>query len=170
MYSSLAGVDVTHKLHWTPGETVRPLPLVRTPFVGVSLPLTGAVSSPGLHSSYHQHGVRVVSGLLLPQLLPHLHQGLPGSPPPTRPHHIRTSVVTCTVMVVFFFLPKENKVACRSGLAEPALVRRATVPQPHALRILPAAGRGPVGGRRGAGWTSLEPACRNSLLTALRRL
>lgn len=59
MYSSLAGVDVTHKLHWTPGETVRPLPLLRTLFVGLSVPLTGvdAVSSSGLHSSYHQHGV-----------------------------------------------------------------------------------------------------------------
>lgn len=59
MYSSLAGVDVTHKLHWIPGETVRPLPLLRNLVVGLSFPLTGvdAVSSSGLHSSYHQHGV-----------------------------------------------------------------------------------------------------------------
>lgn len=99
MYSSLAGVDVTHKLHWIPGEKVRPLPLLRTLFVGLSLPLTGvgAVSSSGLHSSYHQHGVRVVSGLLLLQLLPHLHQGLSGSPLPHTPSYTLSVSVTCTV-------------------------------------------------------------------------
>lgn len=114
MYSTLVGMDVTHKLHWTPGERVGVSPLVRTPVWDLwDVTRVCPALFSGLRSSYRQHGVGVVPGLRLPQLLPHLHQGFPGSPCPRRapgqvdfrPNQIKMNI-NLSFNVLFPFMKK----------------------------------------------------------------
>lgn len=75
MYSTLPGVEVNKKLHWTPGEPVSETFRRNVCMCGARF---WSRCFSGFHAAHHQHHFRVVSRPVLHQLLPHLHTRLQG--------------------------------------------------------------------------------------------
>lgn len=153
MYSTLVGVDVTHKLHWTPGEKVGVFQLCvcvcedlephthtdasfrATQLTSSARCLSGLWPSPSSASSSPTSGISrysVSTGSTF-----------------EADDLMCLKINFCIFFISLFLIHEENQIAGRSGSAEPPLVRWATSSQPGGLRILPAAGGGQVGGLDG---------------------